>query len=131
MAEDNIHVRSWIPEEASKDGTLVVAFEVQGGREDRPKALLLRGCMARKHEEELFYALGPESRKVIRRKDEELLRARAVLADLSQLVEEGQLADEAAELLGNVAGMEYDELYDRCSQLEDLWSLAATSDPLW
>lgn len=66
--------------------------------------------VARKHEEELFY--------VIRRKDEELLRARAVLADLSQLVEEGQLADEAAELLGNVAGMEYDELYDRCSQLE-------------
>lgn len=66
--------------------------------------------VARKHEEELFY--------VIRRKDEELLRARAVLADLSQLVEEGQLADEAAELLGNVAGMDYDELYDRCSQLE-------------
>lgn len=44
-AGDNIHVRSWIPEEASKDGTLLVAFEVQGGREDRPKALLLRGCM--------------------------------------------------------------------------------------
>lgn len=44
-AGDNIHVRSWIPEEVSKDGTLVVAFEVQGGREDGPKALLLRGCM--------------------------------------------------------------------------------------
>lgn len=43
-AGDNIHVRSWLPE-AVKDGTLVVAFEVQGGREDRPKALLLRGCM--------------------------------------------------------------------------------------
>ena len=36
--------------------------------------------------------------EVIRRKDEELLRVHSALADLSQHVKEGQLAEEAAEL---------------------------------